>query len=74
MNCTTSTRLYGSPIEKSGGLRMSEVNRPDLKWVQKFLENYGDLVEEYPELFKQDELDDWKIVKQIIKEKLDETT
>jgi hypothetical protein len=47
-------------------------NRADLLWLKKFIDNYGDLLSEYPEIFKKDEEDDWKVAQQIIKEKLNE--
>ena len=48
------------------------LNTADLLWILKFVDNYTFLIEEYPELFKQDEIDDAKVVRQIVKEKLGE--
>ena len=51
-----------------------KISKADLTWLKKFLVNYGDLVEEYPELFKTSELDDYKVALQLVKEKLNETS
>lgn len=53
--------------------KMPQLTRADLKWLERFLDNYGDLLEEYPEIFKKDEEDDFKVARQLIKEKLNET-
>lgn len=51
---------------------MSELlNRADLMWILRFVENYTALIEDYPELFKEDEIDDAKVVRQIVQERLD---
>ena len=46
------------------------ISKADLLHVKKFLDNYETLVNGYPEIFKNDELDEYKIVKQLIEEKL----
>lgn len=48
-----------------------QISKIDLLHVKKFLDNYEVLVQGYPEIFKRDELDDYKIAKQMIQEKLD---
>lgn len=54
---------------------MSEtrISKADLLWISKFIDNYEFNYVEYPELYSKDDEDDLKIVKQIVKEKLDET-
>jgi hypothetical protein len=49
---------------------MSELTKADLQWVLRFVENYEYLIEEYPELFTVEDIDDVKVVKQILEEKL----
>jgi hypothetical protein len=53
---------------------MSEtrINHPDLIWLRLFVENYEYVLKAYPELFSKEDEDDLKVVKQIIKEKIDE--
>lgn len=55
---------------------MSEtrITKADLLWLLKFVDNYQYVFEAYPELFKQEDEDDLKVVKQILKEKIDEAT
>lgn len=47
-----------------------ELSRADLLWIKRFVDNYEYLLKEYPELFDKDDIDDLKIVKQLIQEKL----
>jgi len=49
---------------------MSEISRADLTWLLRFVENYEFVFNAYPELFNQEDEDDLKVVKQILKEKL----
>jgi hypothetical protein len=49
---------------------MATLTRADLLWIMRFVDNYQYLVREYPELFSKDDIDDVKVVKQLIKEKL----
>lgn len=49
-----------------------KINRADLLWIHRFLDNYEAIVEAYPELFTNDEIDDMEVVKQLVEEKLDE--
>lgn len=55
---------------------MSEtrINKADLLWLQQFVDNYQYVYEAYPELFSKYEEDDLKVVRQLLKEKLDEVT
>ena len=55
---------------------MSEarLTKADLTWVKRFVDNYAWVQSAYPELFTKQDIDDFKIVKQIVKEKLDEAT
>ena len=48
------------------------MNRADLQWVLKFVNNYENVLEAYPELFSAEDIDDIKIVKQLLEEKLHE--
>ena len=48
------------------------INRADLLWIQRFIDNYSHIIEAYPELVSEEEEDDLKVVKQLVKEKLDE--
>jgi len=50
---------------------MSEINKADLLWIQRFVDNYWNVLEAYPELFKEEDIDDLKVVSQLLKEKLD---
>lgn len=49
---------------------MTTLTRPDLTWIRKFLQNYEDLLEEYPELFSVEDIEDIKIVRQIVEDAL----
>ena len=49
---------------------MSAINRADLVWLLKFVENYEHVLDAYPELFTESDIDDIKVVKQLLKEKL----
>ena len=51
---------------------MSEISKVDLKWLLMFVENYEFLLDSYPELFKESDVEDMKIVKQILEEKINE--
>jgi len=46
------------------------ITKADIGWILTFVDNYEALVEEYPELFKESDIDDMKIVRQLLKEKL----
>ena len=46
------------------------LTKADLWWIKKFLKNYKELVEDYPGLFSNDDIDDLKVVDQIIEERL----
>jgi hypothetical protein len=47
-----------------------EITRAELVWLLKFIDNYDNVLEAYPELFTKYDIDDIKIVRQIIEEKL----
>ena len=49
-----------------------KINRADLLWIYRFVENYEHIVQAYPELVTDEEIDDMEVVKQLVKEKLDE--
>lgn len=51
-------------------MSVTTLTKPDLTWIRKFLQNYEDLLEEYPELFSVDDIDTVKIVRQLLEEKL----
>ena len=51
---------------------MSEISKIDLKWLLMFVKNYEFVLDAYPELFKETDVDDMKIVKQILEEKINE--
>ena len=51
---------------------MSELTKPELKWLLTFVDNYEHVFNAYPELFKEQDEDDMKVVKQILKEKINE--
>lgn len=51
---------------------MSQINKADLLWIKKFVDNYEYVVDAYPELFEESDIDDMKIVAQILEEKLNE--
>ena len=51
---------------------MSEMTKPDLKWLLTFVDNYEHVLHAYPELFKAEDEDDMKIVRQILEENLNE--
>jgi len=51
---------------------MSVLTKADLTHLLKFIENYEFNYQEYPELYSKDEEDELKVVKQLVKEKLDE--
>lgn len=53
---------------------MTTISRVDLLWLLKFVVTYQELIDDYPELFSKDEIDDAKVVRQLLEEKLDETT
>lgn len=48
------------------------LSRADLLWISRFIDNYRNIVNAYPELFTNDEIDDMEVVKQLVEEKLDE--
>lgn len=47
-----------------------QVTKADLHWLLTFVENYEYILEAYPELFSVSDIDDIKVVKQLLKEKL----
>jgi len=51
---------------------MAQVTKADLKWLLKFVENYTYVLDAYPELFTASDIDDIKVVKQLLKEKVNE--
>ena len=51
---------------------MSEISKVDLTWLLTFVENYEFIVNAYPELFKDADIDDMKVVKQLLEEKINE--
>lgn len=51
---------------------MPDLNKTDLLWLQKFVTNYRYVLDTYPELFNEDDIDDIKIVAQILEEKINE--
>ncbi len=51
---------------------MPELTKADLNWLLTFIDNYEFVMDAYPELFKESDEDDLKVVRQIIKEKIDE--
>lgn len=51
-------------------MSVTTLTRPDLTWIRKFLQNYEDLLEEYPELFSVEDIEDIKIVRQIVEDAL----
>ena len=48
------------------------ITKAELIWLMTFVDNYQNVLVAYPELFKMDDEDDLKIVKQILEEKLNE--
>ncbi len=51
---------------------MTSVTQADLQWLLTFVDNYEYVLKAYPELFSKDDIDDMKVVRQLIKEKIDE--
>jgi len=51
---------------------MSVLTKADLKWLFTFVENYENVLYAYPELFTESDIDDIKVVKQLLEEKLHE--
>ncbi len=51
---------------------MPELNKADLLWLKKFVDNYEYVVEAYPNLFDMDDIDDMKIAAQILEDKINE--
>ena len=51
---------------------MAKLNKADLLWLKKFVDNYEYVLDAYPELFELDDIDDMKIVAQILEEKINE--
>ena len=49
-----------------------KVTKADLSHLLKFVENYEFNLVEYPNLYSKDEEDELKIVKQLLKEKINE--
>ena len=50
------------------------VTKADLIWLLKFVDNYEYVLDAYPEMFDEEDIDDIKVVKQLLREKLDEIT
>jgi hypothetical protein len=51
---------------------MPEVSKVDLLWLKKFVDNYEYVLDAYPELFTEEDIDDIKVVGQLLQEKIDE--
>lgn len=51
---------------------MPTLNKADLKWLLTFVENYEYVLDAYPELFTESDIDDIKVVRQLLKEKVNE--
>ena len=46
------------------------MTKAEMLWLMKFVDNYEYVLDAYPELFKASDIDDIKVVKQILEEKL----
>ncbi len=51
---------------------MPRLNKADLIWLKKFVDNYKYVFDAYPELFKPEDEDDLLIVGQLLEEKINE--
>jgi hypothetical protein len=51
---------------------MPEITKAELAWLKKFVDNYDYLVDLDPALFKDEDIEDYKIVQQIINQKIEE--
>ena len=51
---------------------MSAITKADLTWLLTFVENYEYVLDAYPELFTESDIDDIKVVRQLLEEKLHE--
>jgi len=49
-----------------------KITKADLKWLLTFVENYEYVLDAYPELFTASDIDDIKVVKQLLEEKVNE--
>lgn len=48
------------------------MTKAELVWLLKFIDNYDYVLDAYPELFSTEDIDDIKIVRQIVEEKINE--
>lgn len=53
-------------------LSVAEISKVDLLWLKKFVDNYEYVLDAYPELFTEEDIDDIKVVGQLLQEKIDE--
>jgi hypothetical protein len=51
---------------------MPKVTKAEILWLKKFVDNYDYLVDLDPSLFKDEDIEDYKIVQQIINQKIEE--
>jgi len=51
---------------------VTQISKVDLLWLLKFVVNYENVLDAYPELFSVEDIDDIKVVKQILEEKVNE--
>ena len=51
---------------------MSALTRADLLWLLTFVSNYEYVLDAYAELFSEEDIDDIKVVRQLLTEKLEE--
>lgn len=49
-----------------------EITKAELLWLKKFVDNYDFLLDLDPSLFKDDDIEDFKVVQQIVNQKLEE--
>ena len=53
---------------------MSAITKADLTWLLTFVKNYEYVLDAYPELFTESDIDDIKVVRQLLEDKLHEDT
>jgi hypothetical protein len=70
----TLLRLHGElwPYYKRRLRLMPEITKAELAWLKKFVDNYDYLVDLDPALFKDEDIEDYKVVQQIINQKIEE--
>lgn len=49
-----------------------EITKAELLWIKRFVDNYDFLFELDPSLFKDEDVADFKVVQQIVNQKLEE--